>query len=107
MRTGKELKEEGMAASTSNADNKIARWSVLAYNILEVFVRTRKIRETFMAEDIRKYATDLGLKNPPSQRAWGSLIVKAKREKIIEFAGYNQVKNPKAHMANAGLWRKV
>lgn len=100
---GIKLKEEGMNKSRDNADRRIVNWSISAYNLLKVFVNKRV--GTFKAEDIRKFATTMGLEEPPSNRAWGSLIIKARNEDLIEMVGYSQVDNPKAHRANASVWR--
>ena len=104
---GEHLKNEGITAAIENADRHNYNWSISAYNLLKAFLKTEKSEQKFMAEDIRTFADNMLLENPPSNRAWGAIIIKAKKEKLIIFAGYNQVKNPKAHMANAGLWEKV
>jgi len=59
-----------------------------------------------MIEDFR---TDLTVKldDPPSLRAFGGISGRAVRDGLITKVGYQQVKNVKAHAANAALWKKV
>lgn len=104
---GTYLKEEGIQTAVSNADRKIPGWSIMAMKLFVEFLQASpKIGDgTFMTEDVRAYALAKGLPNPPSKRAWGSIIVKAKKNRIIKFVGYDQVNNPKAHRANAARWR--
>ena len=103
---GEFLKNEGMDAAVINANRHCNKWSERAYNVLIYFL-TKSTTDTFMTEDLRAFAVDMGLEEPPSKRAWGSIIVKAKKEGLIEFMGYDQVNNPRAHKANAARWQAV
>ena len=58
----------------------------------------------FLCEEVRLYAEANGLPQAPSNRAWGGIILNAKKIGWIKHLGYSQVKNPRAHMANASLW---
>jgi hypothetical protein len=60
-----------------------------------------------MVEDLRKFAYDMGLPKPPSERAWGSVISSAKRDGLVEHRGFSSVKNPKAHKTPASVWVKI
>lgn len=61
----------------------------------------------FMAEEVRIWAHSQGLEEPPSARAWGAVIVTAKRRGIIRSNGYRKVSNPLAHSTPASVWLKV
>lgn len=101
--SGKELKQSGMKLASDSANQVHEGWSEKAYAMLVQFVRSG--RGEFMCEDVRHYAKAYGLPDAPNNRAWGSIIACAsKKEKIIKHAGYAQVKNPRAHRANASLW---
>ena len=102
---GEYLKQEGMKASLDNANSMDNLWSEKAFGYLKDFLLVTN--DVFMAENIREYAHQNGLEYPPSKRAWGAIIVRAKKEGLITFRGYSQVSNPKAHRANAMLWVKV
>ena len=99
--TAQELKEEGIEKAINNADRSVKNWSSMAYSFLKGFARTRF---AFMAEEVREASEGI-IPKPPSNRAWGSVITKAKKEGIIIHHGYGQVKNPKAHRANASIWK--
>ena len=58
----------------------------------------------FLIEEVREKAEGCGLPVPPSRRAWGAIVIKAKRIGIIKRVGYGQVSNPYAHRANASMW---
>jgi len=98
-----DLKNAGINAAIIHADHVHEDWSETAYELLKQFIRSG--RGKFMCEDVRSYAKAYGLPEAPHNRAWGAVIQRASRkEKIIVHAGYAQVKNPKAHCANASLW---
>jgi hypothetical protein len=59
-----------------------------------------------MVEDVRKSAIGT-VEEPPSLRAWGSIIVKASKNGFIKRVGYKQVNNPLAHKTPASLWAIV
>lgn len=100
MLLGKQLKTEGMDQAVMTADSVIPIWSTRAYDFL---VNYAKYNYKFMSEDVRT-ASESEIPTPPSNRAWGAVIVKAKKNGIIKHFGYGQVKNPIAHMANASVW---
>ena len=98
--SGEELKRIGMEKAEANAG---LEWNIRAFEFLCNFAQ---VNRQFMAEEVRVAAEDSGqIEIPPSKRAWGSVIAKAKRDKIITHIGYNQVDNPLAHKANASVWR--
>lgn len=92
------LRDKGMARAEENAGRS---WNDMAYNYLFGYIKTHK---EFMTEDVRVASN---LPEPPSQRAWGSVVVRAKRNGLIVRNGYEMVKNPKAHRTPATLWRVV
>ncbi len=98
---GEILRDSGIKKSLDNADNTIENWSSKAY---EFFIEYIKDKRFFMTEDVR-IASEGFLETPPSKRAWGSVAVRAKKEGLIESAGFSSVKNPKAHRTPATLWK--
>lgn len=86
--------------------NKVEKdWADKAYIKLKEYLIITNGNQ-FMCEDVREYASK-SISEPPSKRAWGAIIVKAKKEGIIEHCGFSQVSNPTAHRANASLWRAI
>ena len=104
--TGAELKQGGITVAIDHANMKHDGWADKAYELLMQFISWHKA--AFLCETLRLYAETEGLlPAPPSNRAYGAIILRAKREGAIVHAGYAQVHNPKAHMANASLWIKT
>jgi len=99
---GAELRDEGMKLAEDNANRKIPGWSDGAYRVLETFLENHN--DTFMTEDVRAFAALIDFELPPNARAWGSVIMRAAKNGLIHKVGFAQVKNKKAHRANAALW---
>lgn len=103
MKTGTQLKNEGIKKAVDHANEVEESWSELAYKKLKEFLRSRN--EPFMTEDFRAWVgKEL---QPPHARAYGGIMRKAAKEGLIENIGHRQVVNPKAHCAYACLWYPV
>lgn len=105
--SGQTLKEKGMKAALANADRVETGWSERAYQLLIQFLSGMSKDRRFMIEQFRLYAFEHELPSPPSLRAFGSITRRAAVEGKIIRVGFGQVTNPKAHMANSSVWRKV
>ena len=99
--TGDQLRDTGMRLALESANEKHDTWGDRCYQLLTRFIT---IRNQFTCEEFREWAQ---IETPPSLRAYGSVIMRAAKEGLIEKVGYIQVKNPKAHCANASLWHKT
>lgn len=101
--TASELRNSGMASAINHADHVDDDWSIRAYAVLKHFVACRK--SPFMCEEVRKYAlNEIGLPKPPSERAWGYLMIKAAKEGLIKHNGYDKTKSASAHRTPAAVW---
>lgn len=103
MQTGTELRDNGMKQATDHANRVIPAWSTLAYHFLLNYIKTVP---GFMTEDVRR-ASAGQVPEPPSNRAWGSIVVRAKKAGVIIPDGFRSVTNPKAHATPATYWRVV
>ena len=93
------LRDQGIQQSLNTAEIHSEKWGTKAYHFLLEYIKSNK---EFMAEDVR-VASD-GIVPPPiSKRAWGAIMVLAKKNNIIYSKGYSCVKNPKAHRTPATL----
>lgn len=102
-KSGTELKAKGIKQAVDHANEVSKLWSEEASEVLKKYLVRRK--KPFMCEDVRQFATDkTDLEMPPSNRAWGGVIQRAKNKGLIKHFGYFQVSNPKAHKANASIW---
>lgn len=102
--TGTQLRDAGIRLASENAEAKEPGWNEDAYNLLKDFIKT--VTGDFLCEDFRSYCEAHNFKTPPSLRAYGGIIMKASKDGLIRRVGYAQVKNPKAHAANASRWIK-
>ena len=101
--SGEELRDIGIKKSFDNANDKFENWGEIAYDFLLQYI---KRNYAFLTEDIRIASADI-VPEPPSKRAWGAVILKAKKAGLIRKIGFRNVKNPKAHCTPATLWKKI
>ena len=81
------LRDQGIQQSLNTAEIHSEKWGTKAYHFLLEYIKSNK---EFMAEDVR-VASD-GIVPPPiSKRAWGSIMVLAKKNNIIYSKGYSCV----------------
>ena len=97
-------RDNGMNVAVLNADDRRTDWAIAAYEHLELFLYHHQ--EPFMAEEARVFAEKVGFPEPPSKRAWGAIMIRAKNRGLIEFVCYHKTSNPKANATPAAVWRK-
>jgi hypothetical protein len=98
-------KDAGMQRAVDHADLVNPCWSDQAYDLLLKFLSIHV--GAFQAEEVRSYAAMIDFPLPPSNRAWGAIIVRAVKAGIIKRVGYAPVRNIKAHKTPASLWQQV
>jgi len=98
---GTKLRDKGIKKALDNANNTHDKWSNKAYDFLLKYI---KYQNQFMTEDVR-VASEKAIPKPPSNRAWGSVILKAAKSGLINRVGFANVKNAKAHKTPASVWR--
>ena len=98
---GTQLRDKGINQAIDNADDTHERWSEKAYKFLINWIKTQY---EFMTEDVR-LASEKEIPIPPSNRAWGGIILRASRAGLISRVGFSNVKNAKAHRTPATVWR--
>ncbi|MGE5944096.1 MAG: hypothetical protein ACM31G_07135 [Flavobacteriales bacterium] len=100
---GQILRDKGMNQAIETANHVHEKWSDKAFNFLLEFIKTNKV---FMAEDVRTEAENK-IEIPPSDRAWGGIMYRARMSGLIKRSGFAMVKNPKAHCTPATVWQVV
>lgn len=105
--TGAELKQRGMDKAIQTVEIIQPGFSVKFYDYLVGYIRLFGPGHRFLAEDVRTAAERAGINCPASKRAIGSIMVKAKNKGLIQKFSTANVKNPKAHNANATMWEVV
>lgn len=106
-REAQQAKTSGMTRAVDHANAVSDRWSERAFSMLLDFLRGLQNNREFMTEQFRQYAYHRGLEAPPSERAFGAIIFRAAKSGLIISTGTGKVSNPKAHQANAAVWRKT
>lgn len=97
-----DLRDKGMKQAVENAESRHEDWAARAYAALQNFIDERAGLD-FMAEDVRRWATEVPV--PPSNRAWGAVILRGARSGIIKQVGYGKTTNKLAHRTPASIWR--
>jgi len=93
----------GIEMAINSANCHCIQWSDKALEILIKYLATHN--DPFLTEDVRKWGEAM-IPDPPSKRAWGGVIVKARNAGIIKFIGFRATTNVKAHRTPASLWQK-
>lgn len=101
---GQGLAQVGMQQAVDHAEEVHDNWADKAFGFLKKYVGYTKT--PFMTEDVRMASLQV-VPEPPTKRAWGMVIVRAKRAKLIRHVGYKAVSNPRAHGTPASVWVRV
>ena len=98
---GSQLRDKGIKKAVDNANDTHEKWSDKAYKFLVDYIKSH---QEFMTEDLR-LDSEKEIPKPPSNRAWGGIILRAVRAGLIHRVGFSNVKNVKAHRTPATVWR--
>ena len=96
-------RDSGIARAINHAGKP---WADTALQYVDEFIKCIGAGD-FMMEDVANWAYGHGLERPPHARAWGAIALKAQSRGFIRKVGYGQVKNIKAHRANASVYVKA
>jgi hypothetical protein len=102
--TGDQLADVGMRMARDHADQKILDWSGQCFELMKEYLKIND--QPFMAEFFRQWAEGK-IPDPPSKRAYGAVIVRAAKERLIRRTGYAKVSNYKAHSTPAAVWVRI
>lgn len=81
----KRRRDDGIARADRHAAANDPWWRDRAFRAVAIFARTHS---AFLAEDVRQMAEREGLPPPPDGRAWGAVMQRAQRERVIQADGY-------------------
>jgi hypothetical protein len=77
----------------------------MAYDFLvNVYIKHQK--GPFQVEDVRASCAGV-VPEAPSARAWGGIIVRARRAGLVKKVGTDSVRNPNANCAIATVWIRI
>jgi hypothetical protein len=101
-RRGARLATEGMVRVAGATEAKLPGWSDQAFGHLR---RVATVRLTFTGEDIKRAAYEAGLPVPPNESAWGSVMRRGSREKVMVQDGVAAPVSASRHGAPNRRWR--
>jgi hypothetical protein len=99
-------RDVGIQRAIDHANAVHPTWQDQAVDLFLAYCQEHK-GSTFMTEDVRWYAENLGLPAPPDKRAWGAIAVIVKRKGLIKGNGYAPQKAVNAHCAPKTVWIAV
>jgi len=100
-----ERRDIGIHRAIEKADRDVPDWSLIAYYGLLKFVQAHTLTK-FLAEDVREWCERHRYVPPPENgRAWGAVMQRAARRKVIEKCGYAPAKS--SNLSPKVLWRIV
>lgn len=97
-------RDEGIEKAIAHADKVIYNWGYKAYLLLQEFIKTK---HEFLVEDFRLYCEQQKLETPPDNRAFGGIILKAKRAGLVMSLRYESCKNKIGHRHPVSVWIKI
>ena len=101
--TGAELSKAGQALALESANTQSEGWGERCYTLFKEYLKT--VNKPFLCEDFRTWVAGK-IEEPPSNRAYSSVITKGNKEGLIRFHQLTKVNNPKAHNCYANEWVK-
>jgi hypothetical protein len=99
--SGAVLAEAGMTRAADHADRVEEKWSDRAYAILQAHAGRHAI---FTTEDVRSSAIKAHLPRPPDDRAWGAIMKRGLKARIITAGGFGTSANPLSHCRPIRQW---
>lgn len=102
--TGRQLRDAGIAGAAFHADAVVPSWSDKAYDL---FVALAGQGVEFTTEKVRLLCAEMKLlPEPPDNRAWGAVAMRARKAGVIEHSGrYTPSTDPKCHHRPVAVWR--
>lgn len=94
-------RDEGMAIAAAHADGVTPNWTEDAYRYLCAYA---SLGRPFTAPEVRAYAEQAGLPEPPSLRAWGPVFHRAARNGTIAPTGRFQIAGNDMHSQPIREW---
>lgn len=100
-------RDAGIAQATRHADGVNKDWSERAYDIFISWLGGWPSGYRFMVENFRVSAYARGLERPPTDRAFASVVVRAKKAGLIKSNGQKPTAGVSAHHCYANEWQKI
>ena len=92
--------QEGMETAGEHADDVHEGWREHAYEFLLTYASKHPL---FISEDVSDASKEAGFPQPPTDRAWGSVYLRAQRARVIAKAGIGRSR--RRHASICPLWQ--
>lgn len=103
---GQRRAQEGMDRAEAKADRVAPGWGGRAFDMVGRFIDAHPNAE-FTGEAVKRWAYAHGLDRPENESAWGPVMVKAKRQKLIAFVGFAPPTAASRHGSPNRRWRRA
>lgn len=95
-------RDRGAAQALENAGQT---WNQRAAEVALRFLKASG-NDGALFEEVREYATLVGLPDPPSPNAWGAVALTLSKQRAIEKTGvYRPSKSDRSHARSQPVWR--
>jgi hypothetical protein len=86
------------------ADHAGPTWADIAFQAFKAYAAAH---HEFITAEVRQYALDAGVPQPPTNWAWGSVAVRAVRAGLVVAAGTRPYGDGNNHQKQCVVWRSV
>lgn len=93
-------RDAGMAQAFDHAERDEPDWGDIAYSFLVTFAHRHR---EFISEDVSDATKETEFPQPPTDRAWGAVYLRASKRGIIEKVGIGRSR--RRHASICPLWR--
>lgn len=98
----RKMRDQGAGMALENAGEN---WNQKAASIALRFLKATG-SDGALFEEVREYATLVGLPDPPSPNAWGAVALTLSKQGAIEKTGvYRASKSDRSHARSQPVWR--
>lgn len=100
-------RDEGIERAVTSAETVDPNWKELAYDAFKQWLSGWPSGFCFQIEMFRASSFAMNIPRPLSDRAYGFIPSRAKKERLITNIGIKATRAVSAHRANAGYWQKL
>lgn len=100
LKHARKLRDLGMGQAIDHADRTTPAWRDMAFEFLVSFAKHHQL---FISEDVSDASKEEALAQPPTDRAWGSVYIKALKFGVIAREGTGRSR--RRHASICPRWR--
>jgi len=106
-KTGSQLRDEGIKQAIDHAEEENENWKEQAHTLFLAWLVMIPASKPFTCEDFREWASEQGLPEPPTNRAFGGIIRQYAHRKVIIKNGFTTHRAANCHVGNTQLWTRA